>query len=156
MFLLCLIIWVLLNGRVTVEILLFGAAVSALCCWASCRLFGYDMKKEGKLLRLVPGVLTLAGILLREVWKANLAVIRMIYSRKAPEPEFVTFEAPLRSTGAGIALADCITLTPGTISGEFEDGKFTVHCLDKSMAEGLADGCFVQQLKKMEEAGEKK
>ena len=156
MFILCLILWILLNGRVTVEIILFGLVISAICCFLSGKLFGFRLKNEKKLLRLVPGVLTLGGILLREVWKANLAVIRMIYSRKTPEPEFVTFDAPLATTGAGIALADCITLTPGTISGEFEAGKYTVHCLDKSMAEGLADSCFVQQLKKIEEAGVEK
>jgi multicomponent Na+:H+ antiporter subunit E len=47
-------------------------------------------------------------------------------------------------------LADCITVTPGTISVTSEDDKLTVHALDKSFAEGIEDTDFQKQLLEMQ------
>jgi len=50
-----------------------------------------------------------------------------------------------------VALANSITLTPGTITVDLHDNHFLVHALDAAMVDGLDDGVFVQQLMKMEE-----
>ena len=50
-----------------------------------------------------------------------------------------------------VALANSITLTPGTITVDLHDNHFTVHALDASLVDGLDDGVFVQQLMDMEE-----
>lgn len=153
MFLICLLLWILFNGRITVEILLFGLAVSAAVYAVSCALFGFSFQKDLALLKKLPGMVKLFGILLAEIAKANLAVTKIIYSRNTPKPRFVAFNAPLAGTAARVALADCITLTPGTITGLLEDGRYTVHCLDESMADGLDDSTFVRQLQKIEQEG---
>lgn len=95
-------------------------------------------------------MLRLFAVLLKEIVKANLAVVKMIYSLRTPSGCFVSFPAPLKHTLARVALADCITLTPGTITGLLEEGQYTVHCLDKSMAEGLEESAFVQGLREIE------
>ena len=49
-----------------------------------------------------------------------------------------------------VALANSITLTPGTITVDLHDNHYTVHALDASMVDGLDDGVFVQKLMDME------
>lgn len=151
MFLLFYLLWFLFNSRVTPEIALFGLAVCGLCYGLTCALFGFNIRKDLKLMRKIPGILKLGFTLIAEIWKANLWVIRAVYSRKPTEPAFVTFEAPLKRTGSQVALADCITLTPGTITGLQEGNRYTVHCLDRSLADGLKDSVFVRQLRKLEQ-----
>ena len=150
MFLLCLLLWILFNGRFTLEILLFGIVVSAAVYAVSCALLGFSLEKDRAFIRRIPGIFRLLVLLLKEVVKANLTVTGMIYSGKKPDPCFTSFRPPLRTTGARVALADCITLTPGTITGRLEDGQFTVHCLDKSMADGLDGSSFVSLLQDLE------
>jgi multicomponent Na+:H+ antiporter subunit E len=50
-----------------------------------------------------------------------------------------------------VILANSITLTPGTITVSLTDDHLLVHCLDKSLAEGMDDSVFVRLLQKMEE-----
>ncbi len=150
MFVLCFLLWMIFNGRVTWEIAAFGLAVSALVTAAARKLTGLTRQKELALLRKLPSVLAYLGYLLAEILKANLAVIRRVYGRRAPDPCLKTFTAPLDTTAARVALADSITLTPGTITAEQEGAVFTVHCLDRTMSEGLESSGFVRRLQGME------
>ena len=49
-----------------------------------------------------------------------------------------------------VFLANCITLTPGTITGSLKDGEYLVHCLDREMAVGLEDSSFVKKIRRWE------
>lgn len=154
MFVLCLLLWMILSGRITWEIIGFGIAVSAAVTFAARKLTGLTRQKEWKVFRKLPAVLCYGGVLLREILRANLAVIRMVYRRKKPDPCLAVFTAPLDSTGARVALADSITLTPGTITADQDGAEFTVHCLDRTMSEGLESSCFVQRLQSLEKQEE--
>ena len=46
MFLLFLALWIIFNGRVTVEILLFGVVISAAMYWFICKFMGYTPQSE--------------------------------------------------------------------------------------------------------------
>lgn len=150
MFVICLLLWILFNGKFTIEILLFGLVISAFVYAMACALLGFSVEQDKKFVKKLPGILKLLWTLTVEIVKANIDVIKRVYSKEAPESCYTEFTAPLKSTGARVALADCITLTPGTITGELEDGKFVVHCLDKSLADGLDSSVFVKQLEKLE------
>lgn len=113
-------------------------------------LLGWSVKKELRLYRLLPFVVFYALVLLWEIIKANLAVIKLIFSRRKPEGVIVTFESGLRSPIANAALANSITLTPGTITVSEENGLFTVHCLCEDYAEGIDDLVFTRLLRRME------
>lgn len=94
-----------------------------------------------------------ALILVWEVVKANAAVFRIIVSRTiVVEPCLVYFRTDLMTNAARVALANSITLTPGTITVDLTEGLFCVHCLDKSMAVDLNESVFVKQLRVMEQA----
>ena len=150
LFLLSLGLWLLLCGRVTAEVLLFGVGMAVLCCLACRKLLGWSPDKERALVRRLPRVLKLLSVLLWEIFKANLAVIRYVYSRTEPESVYIKFNPALKRKASRTALGDCITLTPGTITGTLQNGEYTVHCLDKSMGEGLESSAFVTLLRETE------
>ena len=58
-----------------------------------------------------------------------------------------------KGEGHRVALADSITLTPGTITCQLRGDEYVVHCLDESMAEGMTDGALITALKEMEAKG---
>jgi len=151
MFLLIFAVWLILNGKVTLEICLFGVAISAALFYFMCRFMDYSVKKEILFFRLFPLFANYFWVLVKEIVKANVAVLKIIVSPELqPEPAVVYFDTDLRTEFAKVLLADSITLTPGTITVSVEEGRFCVHCLDRELAEGLEDSVFVELLKKME------
>jgi hypothetical protein len=88
----------------------------------------------------------------KEIIAANIAVSGMILTRREQmEPVIVRVHTDLKSETARVILANSITLTPGTITVSMTDNDLLVHCLDKSLSEGMDDSVFVRLLKKMEE-----
>ena len=145
------VFWIILNGNITLEIALFGVAVSFAVYLFCSRFLGYSIKKEIKLYRYLISYIGYAGLVIREIVKANWDVLKMIYDFKhKPDSVLIHFRTDLKSQAARTALANSITLTPGTITVFQEDDMFTVHCLDKSFAEGMDESCFVQSLRKTE------
>jgi len=155
MYFVYLALWIVFNGRFTWEIAAFGAVVSAAVYYFSVKFLGYDPKKELKALRLLPRILRYLVLVFVEIMKSNLALIRIVYGRTNEiKPRLVTFKTPLKGAYKSI-LADCITVTPGTISVISEEDRLTVHALDASFAEGIEDTDFQKQLLEMQKEGEK-
>lgn len=151
MFVLCLALWLIICGNVTWETAGFGVAIAAGVTWLGRRLTGASREKELKMIRKLPAAIRLGGRLFTEIVRANLKVAGMVYREEDPDSCLVTFQAPLRTTAARTVLADCITLTPGTITAGLEGDQYTVHCLDRTMAEGLGEGPLTRRLQAMEE-----
>ncbi len=147
-----LLFWIVCNGRITEEILLLGIVIcSGFYCFL-CRYMGYDWKKDGKLLQKAPLFLKYGITLVWEMIIANLAVVRIILSPDLEtEPTFRTFQMDFKTETARVALANSITLTPGTYTVSLEENVYTIHALDRSFAEGIEESVFVKQLKKLEE-----
>lgn len=151
MFLAFLLFWILLNGRLTVEILLFGLVISGLIFIFICRFMDYSPRKERLLWKSAGMLVQFLWVLLREIVIANYHVIRLVLSPKyMPEPAMVYFRTNLRSGFARVLLANAITLTPGTIIVSLVEGEYCIHCLDKSYADGIEDSVFVRLLEQME------
>lgn len=152
MLLLFFLAWVVFNGRLTLEIALFGIAVAGAVFAFVCRFMDYSLKQELRFYRLFPAFVRYLYYLLKEIILANLTVTRLMLSRKEElEPVLVHVRADLKSETARVILANSITLTPGTITVSMTDDKLLVHCLDKSLSEGMEDSIFVRLLQKMEE-----
>lgn len=147
------VFWVLLNGRITLEILVFGAVIAAAVFCFTCRFLDYSFRKEILLYRSLKYIGWFLGVLVVEIFKANWQVTKLVLSPKyEPEPEVVTFQVSFRYGISRVMLANAITLTPGTVTVAMNDRDFCVHALDKSMAEGIEDSIFVHILKEMEAA----
>lgn len=152
MFLLFFLIWVIFNGKLTAEIAAFGVVIAGVMYWFLCKFFDYSPRHDLFLLKKAPLLIRYLITLFIEIIKANLTVFRLIYTAEYDlEPAIVHFRTDLRSTFARVLLANSITLTPGTITVSLEDGEYTVHCLDKDLAEGIESSVFVKLLRKFEE-----
>ena len=80
-------------------------------------------------------------------------VIKIIFSPKKAEiqPALVRFHTDLKSEASLVALANSITLTPGTYTVELENGEYVVQARDREkFGEGLEDSVFVKQLRRLE------
>lgn len=150
MFLILFALWLIFNGKVTAEIVLIGLAVCGGIYLFCVKFLGYSPKKDLRYAKKSLLLIKYAGMLLAEIFKANMAVVKFILGTKKPKPVLVRFKVDLQSNAARVLLSQSITLTPGTITAELKEDEFTVHCLDESMAEGMEDSCFVRLLKRIE------
>lgn len=151
MYLIFFLIWVIFNGQLTLEITAFGVVISGFMYWFICKFLGYKPKADLFLAKRLFQIIYYVLVLVTEIIKANFAVIRMIMSSKYEiEPALVRFKIDLKTTPARILLANSITLTPGTITVSLVENEYVVHCLDKSLAEGINCSIFVTLLQKME------
>ena len=155
MFIVYFALWVILNGKWTTEIGIFGVIFAAALYAFSCRFMGYGFKKDLHYLRRLPTTICYGATLLAEIFKANVTVMKMILDKNfEPQPQLVHFESGLKETRHRVALADSITLTPGTITCQLEGDHYLVHCLDAAMVDGLDNGVFVEKLSQMEQKQE--
>ena len=138
--------WYLLSGSMDWQHTLVGAIASAIILR-----FWQKPSEEG---RLRPGPffygILLAAVMLTDIWKSAWHVALIILSRKRVQPEFVWINTPLRTPLARVILANCITLTPGTLTVALEKNRMLVHALTHDHALALADWRVHRILQKME------
>ena len=152
MFLTYFVLWIIFNGRFTLEIGQCGLAIAGALLAFSCKFVDYSLAKELRVYKNIFLFLKYCCLLVTEIVKANLNAIRMILTQKEEvEPALVSFHTQLKSQAGKAMLANAITLTPGTITVTLEGSEYTVHCLDESMAEGIQDSEFVKYILKFEE-----
>lgn len=154
MFFVIFALWIIFNGKITVQIGVVGLILSA-ALYAFCRKYlGYGGPKKKNFIKRLGYLMEYIVVLIVEIIKANLTVLKMTVSKELDfEPQLFYFRTDLKETSSRVMLANSITLTPGTITVTLEDDLYCIHCLDKSMAEGMEESSFVQILRKIEEAG---
>ena len=150
------LLWIVLNGRVTVEICLIGvvltAAIYAFCVYA----LGYHPKHERRILRRLAMYAVYIVMLVWEIFKANFAVLRVILKKPHHyEPAIVRLRVPLKENISRVFLSNSITLTPGTVTVTQEGDDYLVLCLNKDDAQSIPEWSLVKYLRKVEEAMEK-
>ena len=151
MLLLFFIAWFIFNGRVTLEITIFGIVIAGLMFAFICKFMDYSVEKERCLYKKMPLLCKCVILLVRDIIMANLAVCKLILTRKERiDPVIVKIHTDLKTETARVLLANSITLTPGTITVSLTDQELLVHCLDRSLAEGMADSEFAKLLEKLE------
>lgn len=148
------LLWIIFNGAITTEIVIFGVVIAFLMFAFVCKFMDFSLRKE-KLLYLRAGYfIWYLAVLLVEIIKANVIVCQFILAGKdATKPAIVSFKTTLQSTFTRVILANSITLTPGTITVSLKEDELIVHCLDESLAEGMDCSIFVTMLEKMERMG---
>lgn len=151
MFVLLFGIWIIFNSVITWEIIWVGAIISIALDLFSVRVLGFSVPRVRTLLAILPLCLLYVAVLLIEVLKSNLHIIKLVLSPKITiDPILISFVPPLRSNVAKVALANSITLTPGTITVAVEQDEFVVHALDHAAAEGIEDSVFINLLMRIE------
>lgn len=152
MYLLFLLAWIIFNGNITLEITIFGVVIAAVMLAFMCKFMDYSLKKELNVYRKSIYFLAYVILLIREIVKANLAIIpRILTIEEEMDPVIAKFRTSLKSDFTRMLLANSITLTPGTITVSLEEDEYTIHCLDSTLAEGLENSDFEKALKKLDE-----
>ena len=152
MYILLLLFWIILNGKITAEILILGALFAVAIFWFMCKYLEYSPKYELCVAKNFIWILTYFVVLVIEIFKASIAVYKRVYSKKIEiQPQMVFFDVDIESEFLRFVLANSITITPGTITVDVDDNHFCVHALDYTLADGIEDSVFIKILKKMEE-----
>ncbi len=144
------LLWIILNGRITAEILLFGIPAAGLIAAFTYKAFGYSWENDRKIARNLPLLARYLATLIAEIIKAAFSVMGVVLrSGGGPEPVIVEFRSGLPSRFQNVLLANSITLTPGTYTLFLDGDRFVIHCLKREFAEGIEDSVFVRLLRSM-------
>ena len=152
MFILVFAVWIIFNGRLTVETAVIGVILSGLLVLFACKILKYPIKKELQLIKILPRLIGYFFYLFGQLIIANITVIRFTLSpKKKVKSVIVTFDVDIKSNFFLTLLANSITLTPGTLTVEMnKKGTYKIHCLDESFDVGIEASGFVKRIEKME------
>jgi multicomponent Na+:H+ antiporter subunit E len=88
--------------------------------------------------------------LMWSVAQSNLQVAYIVLHPKLPiQPGLLRLRTKLRNRTGHIILANSITLTPGTITIDFDDGDYSVHALVPGAAQSLLDAKMQSKLERI-------
>ena len=151
MYIFLFVLWIIFNSNLTLEVAIFGLVISALIYVFCCKFFDFSVKKDILLLKKVGYFLEYVFVLAIEIFKANIATLKLIASTRYDiEPMLVSFDVHFESDFAKVLFANSITLTPGTITAEVEGDTYRVHALDASFTKGINEGKIIDILHRME------
>lgn len=120
--------WLLLTQSFSLGQLLLAAAIALLATWAMTAL-----RPEPPRLHTIAPIFRLAGIVMVDILRSNLAVARIILlPRQERVSRFVRVPLDLRNRYGLTLLALILTATPGTMWIQFDQGRGTllVHVFD--------------------------
>ena len=145
-FVVCFLFWLLLTWSVAVQELIAGAVVSLAVALFSARFFIHE--KPFWLfnpVKLLMGLGFWLGTFMAEMLKANMDVAKRCFTGcKNVNPGIVKVPVDLTSDYGQAALANAITLTPGTITMDIaeEDGQtyYYIHWIDVTKPSGTEAG----------------
>jgi multicomponent Na+:H+ antiporter subunit E len=117
------LVWMLLFGDFTMGNLMVGLVVGFLAIS-----FSRPVLRSQRYVRAVMGTFRLIIGFLRELTLANLQLARDILSPVPPfVPGFVAFDVRDLGPTETVALANLVSLTPGTLSVDLDDDGFTLY-----------------------------
>ena len=149
LFILLFLSWLLLSGIYTALLLGFGV-LSCLLVVAVCRRMKI-VDPEGHPIHLIPGLLRYMPWFLWAIVKSNLDVVRRIVHPRMPlSPRLIRVEASQKTHLGQVIYANSITLTPGTVSVETDEGTIDVHALTREAAEDVRSGVMDGRVTDME------
>ncbi|SCY70642.1 Na+/H+ antiporter subunit E [Microvirga guangxiensis] len=124
-----LALWLLLNQSISPGHIVLGSVIAILASWVMAAL-----RPEKPRIRRPGAALRLAGIVLFDILRSNIAVGRIIVRSREPgmNAGFLTIPLDMRSHQGLAVLSLIITSTPGTIWLDYDAAKGTLmlHVLD--------------------------
>jgi multicomponent Na+:H+ antiporter subunit E len=133
------VFWLLLSGFVQPLLLSFGAVSVAIVLYVLKRMDEVD--KE--LINLGAGhqIVSYFVWLLGQIVSSSIHVTKLIWgSPEKISPVLAKIDATNVLPNKRVLYANSITLTPGTLTVDLENGEVTVHALQKSSIEELEQG----------------
>ncbi|UGV41004.1 Na+/H+ antiporter subunit E [Methanococcoides orientis] len=137
------LVWCFVHGTISATNFLVGLILGPIVIYPFRELYDFTRKKSyANTIMKIPKQLKFLAVLLIEIIKANIIVAKIVLSPKLDiKPGIVA--VPIRTeTDIGItAIANTITLTPGTLTIDVSDDRkvLYVHAIDASDPEGLRE-----------------
>ena len=133
-----MLIWVIANGTLAYDTLIAGVVISAIIALAFA-----SFARVYSVIRWSPKVLfyylMYLGVFFIELTKANLNVMRLVFSPRIDiKPGIVEIKTRLESPIGRLALANSITLTPGTLVVDIKDDSLFIHWINVSATDPVA------------------
>lgn len=151
MYFILLLLWIIYNERFNLEVVLIGSIVCGLLYLFMRKFMNYSFRRDMKFFMNIPKYMTFLGIVIKEILKANIEVLKeILLFKKEIKPVIVEFESPLKKKHMQVALANCITLTPGTYTLKLVNGVFMVYGLSEKSVKNIENSIYVQKLKELE------
>lgn len=142
-------IWLLWSGHYTTLILVFGA-LSCLLSVYLCQRMGI-IDPEGHPVHLLVGFTLYLPWLTWALVRANIDITRRILTPSLPiAPRLIRVKASQKTHLGQVIYANSITLTPGTVSVDVEEGAITVHALTSEAASELLAGEMDRRVTRLE------
>lgn len=131
--------WLVISGSIDPMGLAVGLVLSALIALGANRLLW--AKEDAPVLSVGQAVrfVLYMGYLVKEIIWANIYVAEKVLDPRLPiDPIMVEHTSTLERPVSRTALANSITLTPGTLTVDVDGPVFTVHCLGREFADTIA------------------
>jgi multicomponent Na+:H+ antiporter subunit E len=133
-----MLIWVIANGTLALDTLIAGVVITAAIALAFA-----SFARVYSVIRWSPKVifyyLMYLGVFLIELTKANLNVMRLVFSPRIDiAPGIVEIKTSLKSPIGRLALANSITLTPGTLVVDIKGDSLFIHWINVSATDPVA------------------
>ena len=133
-----LLIWLIANGTLATDTVLTGVVITAAIAFAFAA-----FSRVYSVIRWSPRViytyLLYLGVFLYELVKANLNVMRYVYSPHIDiHPGIVEIKTSLQSPIGRLALANSITLTPGTLVVDMRGDSLFIHWINVTATDPVA------------------
>jgi len=133
-----MLIWVIANGTLAPDTLIAGVVITAAIALAFA-----SFARVYSVIRWSPKVifyyLMYLGVFLTELTRANLNVMRLVFSPRIEiEPGIVEIKTELKSPIGRLALANSITLTPGTLVVDIKGDSLFIHWINVSATDPVA------------------
>lgn len=140
-FLITLAIWIIFAGKVTTDVLIVGVIASLVTTWLySDLLFRSSNRKRNWsfYLKKFLYILMFIPVFFYEAFMAALKVSKHAFEKEPSfSPGIIKVKTSLRNITALTILANLITLTPGTLTLDFDmrEKAFFIHWIDVTTAE---------------------
>ena len=141
--------WLLLSGHYTPFLIGSGAVSCLVVVWVTKRKQNLD--EESVPIEAFRGAVTYFPWLVYEVWKASLAVARIVLQPKMAISPVMTVVDCRTKTAVGLATyANSITLTPGTVTAGQRGKRLVVYALVAAGADDVETGAMEDVVLKFE------
>lgn len=146
LFVILALFWFLLSGRIGLQYAIFMVVAAGVVLTLNPeRPFGAPSTPGSPGLRARIGAAAhLARYVVWLVWnvmKANVDVaIRILHPKLPIRPRLMHFRTSMEHEVAQVLVANSITLTPGTVTIDLQNGEYIVHALHPDTAELIVSG----------------